>query len=485
MGLVSWRRHTDSVQPFSSVGHFWAQDNWDRKVTGRLTFDGASIDLVLFDDLVPVGVPEDGVSFVQPQREEHKLLHGRLVDGDHPREGDAQANVPVTLVDVTGIGWNFPAAESTHPWDVDCMILGAHTTENSTSKARLYFNGLKSWAAPPFLADIYRRDGVVTANIKEAELHRAEVAGATYRLLASMRGTWGLDVHLERRTSIEVEKHEPALFGDLHSQWVRPLHDLLIVCLGVPVALEEIQVDVETIWGGTRLASLVYGARQDTSHREISAFRLRGTGTEALLFPEDEPADFAHFVPEWLELRADLAKVIEPMTSVFYSGSIYGEHRYANTFKAAEELAKKSFNTLELPKAEHRKRVNLVLKAAKDASVDEKHILWADRILRSRNDSPLRALVDKLIADAGAVGLAIYAAVPDAGREMAAARTAVSHGGMQVDTSRQHWYGELLMMVLRLHLLREIGLAPEVVEARVLNSRSFQRAIAMLQHLSS
>lgn len=133
----------------------------------------------------------------------------------------------------------------------------------------------------------------------------------------------------------------------------------------------------------------------------------------------------------------------------------------------------------------HKERVELILKAAKEASVPEEHVSWADRVLRSRNDSPLKVLVNRLLDDAGAVGAAINDAVPNAAQKMAAARTAVSHGGMQADTAHQHWYGILLMLVLRLHILREIGLEPSVIEARVLKSRSFQRAIAVLRHLSS
>jgi hypothetical protein len=468
------------MQPFSSVGDFWLPDDHRRKVTGRLTFDGASIELALFDSLKKVEMPPSGIDVGPPQRETHPRIFGRLLD-ESALPGGAETNSHVTLLDAVGFVFNLPAAESTEHWDIDSLILGAQTTSTSTGKARLHFDALQAWANPPFLAREYRSDGLLTADINETTLHEAVTTDATYRLLSSVRGSWGLNLHLDRRTSIEVEKHEDADFRVVHSQWIRPIHDLLIICVGGPVALTEVQIEVESIWGGTAWAALVFGARQDTSRREVTGFRLREDGTQALLFPEDHPADFSYFLPEWLELRADLIKVVDPMTSVYYSASIYPEHRYANTFKAAEELAKRSFVTSDLPKAKHQERVDAILAASRAASVPGVHVEWAERVLRSRNDSPLRVLIEKLVGDTGEVGDTINRAIPGVAQQMAAARTAVSHGGMQSDTARQHWFGTLLMLVLRLHLLREIGLEPAVIEARVLKSRSFQRAVNALR----
>ncbi|WP_353953579.1 HEPN domain-containing protein [Knoellia sp. S7-12] len=465
------------------MGYFWLPDDPARRVTGRVNFDGTSIELSLFDNLTVVEMPPDGLGLGHPQRETHPRIFGRLIeDGDDDTSSVGLGNAHhVTLVDAVGMVLNLPAEELTQRWDIDCIILGAHTIDTATKKARLHFDALKGWANPPFLAGGYRRDGVVTADITESVLHQAVTADATYRVLSSAEGVWGLDVHLDRRTWIEVEALNESPFGGLHSKWIRSIHDLLIVCIGGPVALSEVRVEVGSIWGGTKWAALVFRATQDTSRRDISAFRLREHGTLALLFPEDEPADFSYFVPEWLQLRDDLAKVIEPMTSIFYSASIYSEHRYANTFKAAEELAKRSFETSDLPKAQHQERVEMILGASRDACVPDAHIDWAERVLRSRNDSPLRVLIEKLIDDTGEVGAAINRAIPGAAQRMSAARTAVSHGGMKTDTTQQQWLGALLMLVLRLHVLREIGLEPSVVESRVLTSRSFQRALRALQ----
>lgn len=64
---------------------------------------------------------------------------------------------------------------------------------------------------------------------------------------------------------------------------------------------------------------------------------------------------------------------------------------------------------------------------------------------------------------------------------MARPRTGVAHDGrLVVDSKAQHWVGDLLGYVLRMHILREIGLPPETLEARVVDCRRFLRAIGEL-----
>lgn len=52
---------------------------------------------------------------------------------------------------------------------------------------------------------------------------------------------------------------------------------------------------------------------------------------------------------------------------------------------------------------------------------------------------------------------------------------------MKSDTTEEHWLEILLMFVLRLHILREIGLEPTVIESRVLEAQAFRRALRALQ----
>lgn len=429
-------------------------------------------------------IPPDGLG-ISPQRATHPRIFGRLIEDEGGADVTSSVGLSrarhVTLVDAVGIVMSLPAEELTQTWDIDCMILGAHTFDVAAKKARLDFDALKAWVNPPFLAARYRSDGVVTGDISESVLHLATTADATYRVISSAEGSWGLDIHLDRRTWLEIETQDDSPFSQYHSTWIRPMHDLLIVCIGGPVALREVRLEVESVWGGVKWAALIFGATQDTSRRDVSAFRLREYGTSALLFPDDKPAGFSYFIPEWLQLREEIGKVIEPMTSIFYSAAIYSEHRYANTFKAAEELAKKSFDTAELPKERHAERVEVILRASREADAADEHIEWADRVLRSKNDSPLRLLIEQLVAETGEVGATINGAIPNVAKRMASARASVSHGGMRTNVAEQQWFGTLLMMVLRLHVLREIGLEPAVIESRVLQSRSFQRALRALQ----
>lgn len=465
------------MKPFSAVGDFWRPDDASRTVSGRLTFDGVSIELHLFDSLTPIEVPVGGVEFGPPRIETHSRLYGRL----HETTGTTLENDRhVTLIDVRGVVMRIPAAELWQRWDVDTIVLGAHTRDETTTRGSLYFDALQAWASPPMLVTtVDHASGTFTTGTSEIVMHEAIEADVTYRLVASAEGSWGLNVQLDRRTSIKVDAPRPIEFSNVHSEWARPLHDLLIVCIGAPVALNEIRVEVSSLYGHTKMAALVFGAFQDTTERQLTSSKLREPGTSALLFPDDL-AKYSEFLPEWLDLRRDLSAVVDQLTSVFYAPTMYSYNRYANIFKAAEELSKKCFDTSDLPKEEHKERVKLIVEAAREASVSEPQVEWAERVLQARNDSPLHVLISKLIEDAGAAGAAIDSAVPKAGRKMAAARTATSHGGMVTDPIEQHWFGTLLLFLLRLHLLREIGLPPSVIEQRVLAARQFQNAINVL-----
>lgn len=119
-----------------------------------------------------------------------------------------------------------------------------------------------------------------------------------------------------------------------------------------------------------------------------------------------------------------------------------------------------------------------ILQAARDGGVPEEHVSWAERVLSSRNDLPLRTVIKMLIDDAGAPGKYLMARVPDADKRIASARTA--HGGMKSSGVEQFWLGTVLAFLLRLHLLREIGVDPRTIERRVLAARMFRRAVAAL-----
>ena len=95
----------------------------------------------------------------------------------------------------------------------------------------------------------------------------------------------------------------------------------------------------------------------------------------------------------------------------YYAPFIYSRHRHTSTFQAAEALARAVPDTREKGRREHRERVEAVVAVLKEAQLGEDVTRWAMRVLQSRNDKPLRQLMEELISSAGDMGRELLAAV--------------------------------------------------------------------------
>lgn len=147
------------------------------------------------------------------------------------------------------------------------------------------------------------------------------------------------------------------------------------------------------------------------------------------------------------------------MCGPYYAPFIYSGHRYASTFQSTEALAHSLYKGKEKNKPEHQARVNAVAAALEAAALDTDNLRWARAVLLSRNDKPLRKLIDELIAGAGEIGLQLTLAAPGLAEDAAAARALVSHPGSGgPDVVRRYWIGEALTWVVRAHLLSQLGI---------------------------
>lgn len=100
---------------------------------------------------------------------------------------------------------------------------------------------------------------------------------------------------------------------------------------------------------------------------------------------------------------------------------------------------------------------------------------WAERVLASRNDRPLRDLIGDLLRDSDLL-------TPEQWEElaprMASARAGVSHGGATATpTMTRYWLGQTLQWVVRGYLVRELGRPPELVKQRIARDPAFRRAL--------
>lgn len=66
--------------------------------------------------------------------------------------------------------------------------------------------------------------------------------GRSVRLVTGVQGRRSdSSIHLDQWCALEVAG-QPGSLGEILNDWIRPLQDLLVVCLGLPVRLDDIRL---------------------------------------------------------------------------------------------------------------------------------------------------------------------------------------------------------------------------------------------------
>ncbi len=426
------------------------------------------------------------------------MVYGRLRDG---RE--------VTLLGLRG--WSMPAEGIPETWSADFALTGGLTSDDTFKQVVVIFDYLMPWVQPPGI--IRREPFSSSSTVETQQMTLAETAlgdGRTVRLVTGVEGRdTGDSVHLDQWCGLEVTGEEPKPILEVLNKWVRPLQDLLVVCIGQPVRIEQVLVgSAERDPGRVSLESLfeqvlartpehdrrpaqlelLFKAVQPAASAHSAAAYLDSDESPALLSYPALPLPFSTLIREWFSLYERFPDdVVTQLCGPYYAPFIYSRHRYASTFQSAEALAKEVLQTREKDRTEHRARVEAVTAVLKEAQLGEDVTGWAMRVLQRRNDKPLSQLMEELISSVGDMGRELLAAAPSMPDLLAAARTGVSHGGAKKGPGAlaRYWLGEALIWVLRVRLLAELGVPVSDLSARVTQKPTFQailRELARLQH---
>jgi hypothetical protein len=174
--------------------------------------------------------------------------------------------------------------------------------------------------------------------------------------------------------------------------------------------------------------------------------------------------------------------VVTDLCGPYYAPFIYSGHRYASTFQSAEALAHGLYPSRQKLKKEHQARVDAVTDALDKVGLDSDNRDWARRVLLSRNDKPLRQLIEELVAGAGEMGTQLTRAAPRFAEEAAKARAGVSHPGTEgPDVIRRYWLGEAITWIVRAHLLALLGIPITDIAAKATGRASFKNVLAGLR----
>lgn len=218
------------MKHFISSGVFWLPADRTREVPGQVTFDADGVTLTLQGSLrAPAVLPGAGGS-ASPEWASEPVAHGQLHGGTE-----------VTLLDLDGRTMPFRLHEET--WRAGFALSGGLTEADAFDVARFEFDALLAWADPPGIAAEGPPSERVVIDPRSATVAETELADQTRLCLRTgVAGTWSHDrIHLDQWCAFEASGI-PLPMRRVLGEWVRPLQDLLIVCLGRPVRLTSLFV---------------------------------------------------------------------------------------------------------------------------------------------------------------------------------------------------------------------------------------------------
>ncbi|MFE9497097.1 HEPN domain-containing protein [Streptomyces collinus] len=134
------------------------------------------------------------------------------------------------------------------------------------------------------------------------------------------------------------------------------------------------------------------------------------------------------------------------------------------------------------PEGDHKKRVEQVVAALEQPSLDAATTQRARSVIQTRNAKPMREKLRDVVSATGARGEEIADWAPDFVQNLTQTCNKVSHGSATpqhvLSAEERHWHGQVLLWVMRVRLLQERGCADAGL--RALENRSFQFALEQL-----
>jgi hypothetical protein len=476
------------MEYFSVEGDWWLPEHQNHRVSGTLTHSADGLDLVLHGQLRTYPTPAENeiIKFEPPKRTVTPVIHGRTRDWKD-----------VTVLDASGENFDGPfPGEVRESYRVNLALLGCHALSDQFSGAWIGFDRLDDWSdAPSILIDPSTGEtdegqitNRVTAGVRLERLALAEVSidGGLLKLETGVEGSRdNTSIHLDQFSVFTVEMEKPASVQEIVGRWVRPLQDLLIYSIGRSTRITTLMLRpaLDNERGG--YFDAYFSAVQSKIESKAGAARNspQSYSEPALMTVGSCPLPIDDLLKRWFALRSDLREVFVLLHAHHYAPFIYSENRFASIFASAEAFHKKRFQSQELDRPDHKRRVQSVLAALDAEEVEEETKAWAKRVLSAANYKPLWSRIDELVRSTGAIGDAVLSANPDFAKISANGRTGVAHGGSSVtqDSVARYWHGDVLHWVLRACLLVELGVPLSTVERRVLEKYPFQHAVEQVQ----
>ncbi len=388
----------------------------------------------------------------------------------------------ITLVGSFGMLEQFPGITE-QTFNVTLALVGQHLPNADFIGIQAEFDHLADWVNAPDIATVEKEPRTIRVNREATEIVRTLWEGATLTITSGITGQSDTEqIRLDRYCTFAAES-SPQEWSELLDTYLRPFHDLLILCLGRPLRMTDVQLRPA---GSDRWVEAYFSAIAPPQG-QMKPSSIHSYNSPTLLTAMTAPMPLADLLPAWFNLHRRLKTVVTLLHAPFYAPFTYSEHRYASFFQSVEayhKLEKDQFEGRELTRAEHRQRVREVVAALKASGLPDEHVRWAKNVIEGRNDKPLKAQVEEVVASTGVLGERVLRTVPSFSGAACDARTSVSHGAADkgVNTATRHWFGEVLLWVMRVRLLQHLG--ANDVDERALQRPSFGFALEQVASTS-
>jgi hypothetical protein len=279
-------------------------------VHGSLTFDEDGVRLDLSDPLRAPEVRADGIVSGFPEPADEAVVHGRLRDGR-----------AITLLRLHG--WRMPADGMQETWIADFAVTGGLTSGDAFSQMVVIFDYLMPWVQPPGImrGDLFSHS--FTVETQQTTLAETVLGdGRTVRLVTGIEGRQADDSgHLDQWCGLEVTSEEPKPALEVLNEWVRPLQDLLVVCIGQPARIEEVLLGTADHDPRSAPLELLFKAVQPPARAHPAAAYLNSYDSPTLLSYAASPLPFSALIDRWFGLYDRFPDVVTLLCGPYYAPS--------------------------------------------------------------------------------------------------------------------------------------------------------------------
>lgn len=471
-GCRTLARSLSTMDNFSAEGRWWLPGHVEDAVPGSFSFQGGDAALTVYGSL---SRPDDAQGPSRGLRQvAYRVVHGHTNTGED-----------ITLFSAHGVESSWRGTDSKTTFLVEGGVSGRHLDADAFGAIAFELDYLPPWLNPPSLLN--QEDfNALAVDLKTHILVEVPLDGADFEIRTTMHGQWRPHVDLHQSTTIWVELAQALSYTDALQRYVRPVEDLLALCLDRSVSLSRFLGSAPGDGDRGPAVPIFFRNAGIEPTREPSLSDIVGMGSNTLLWMGDSPMSASELLKRWFSQYEELRPALVPLLGRHYASFMYAEHELISTVSAAEALHKQldAFESKQVSKAEHTKRKEAVLSAATAAEVDAGVLDWASRVLASANRKPLKEVVAELLAATGNVGRAILDGESDFCANIISLRVPVAHGNAgsrkELSHAQRHRHDQALRWVVRCLLVGELLDDHAEAQRRVLSKESFKFAVRRL-----